>query len=418
MTKRIATSSLLAIAALLIFAAPAMSASVRYAEPGGDGPFATCPSSDPCSLTNATSSAYTVDGDEVVLLPGVYSQSATQVTIDEAVNVHGTGAPSDTRIISSSSVAVRLGNAGTYLSDVQIESAGGSSALQMIDGTAERVVALSSEGFGCLLLGKGTIRSSACIGTHPTYGTGLSDQATAGANLVTLRNVTAIGVQYGLNSSTSNPGTVATINAKSVIIKGGLKDIIAVATTGTTLTVTMDHSNYSTTDTSGPGTKTITSTALNSNQTAAPIFVNATANDFHQAASSPTVDAGVVDGSSGTTDFDRQARTSGAAPDIGADEFYVAPTPPVIPAVAPVTKISKKPKKKSSVRKAKFKFAKTEPGLKFKCKLDKGKYKTCSSTYSKTVKVGKHKLSVYAISAAGLADATPAIYKWTVTPKK
>jgi len=80
----------------------------------------------------------------------------------------------------------------------------------------------------------------------------------------------------------------------------------------------------------------------------------------------------------------------------------------------PDSKIGKKPKKHGTKRKAKFTFSSTEPGSTFMCKLDKKKFKACTSPFKKTVKPGKHSFKVEAIDAAGNADASPAAYKWKV----
>jgi hypothetical protein len=61
------------------------------------------------------------------------------------------------------------------------------------------------------------------------------------------------------------------------------------------------------------------------NQTTAPLFVNAAAGDYREAAGSPTIDAGVSD-LLGTLDPLGSPRVLGAAPDIGAYEF-VPPAP-------------------------------------------------------------------------------------------
>ena len=79
---------------------------------------------------------------------------------------------------------------------------------------------------------------------------------------------------------------------------------------------------------------------------------------------------------------------------------------------APETTITKAPKKKSAKAKAKFKFTSSVAGAKFMCKLDKGDFKSCSSPFKKKVDVGKHKFQVYAVSAAGVKDSTPAKAKF------
>jgi CSLREA domain-containing protein len=54
-------------------------------------------------------------------------------------------------------------------------------------------------------------------------------------------------------------------------------------------------------------------------------------------------------------------------------------------------------------------------GLSFKCKLDKGRFKACSSPKKfKHLKAGKHKVTIEAIDAAGNVDPTPAKKKFRV----
>ncbi len=80
----------------------------------------------------------------------------------------------------------------------------------------------------------------------------------------------------------------------------------------------------------------------------------------------------------------------------------------------PRTTIKSKPKKSSTKRKARFTFASSEAGSTFRCKLDKGGYRSCASPFSKKVKVAKHTFSVIAIDRAGNKDKSAATYKWKV----
>jgi hypothetical protein len=53
--------------------------------------------------------------------------------------------------------------------------------------------------------------------------------------------------------------------------------------------------------------------------------------------------------------------------------------------------------------------------LKFKCKLDKGKFKPCTSPKRyRHLSAGKHKVQVEAISKTGTVDPTPANKTFTV----
>ena len=91
------------------------------------------------------------------------------------------------------------------------------------------------------------------------------------------------------------------------------------------------------------------------------------------------------------------------------DRVTQAPCPAPADTDPPETKITKKPKRKikTTKRTAKVKVAfKSEEGAKFKCKLDKARYKSCSSPYNVKLKSkpGKgmgHTISVKAIDGAG-----------------
>ncbi len=79
------------------------------------------------------------------------------------------------------------------------------------------------------------------------------------------------------------------------------------------------------------------------------------------------------------------------------------------------TKKGKGPKKKTTKRKAKFKFSSPDPAASFTCKLDKKAVKACTSpTKVKRLKPGKHKFTATAVNAAGVPDPTPARWKWKV----
>lgn len=78
----------------------------------------------------------------------------------------------------------------------------------------------------------------------------------------------------------------------------------------------------------------------------------------------------------------------------------------------PKTQITKAPHKKISKGKVKIKFRSSEQGSSFKCKLDKGSFKSCDSPFRAKVDLGKHKFKVFAIDPAGNRDATPAKLKF------
>ena len=89
----------------------------------------------------------------------------------------------------------------------------------------------------------------------------------------------------------------------------------------------------------------------------------------------------------------------------------VTPTPDVTP---PRTSL-RAAQINSAKRRATFRFASGESGSKFLCKLDKKKYKPCTSpkTYKK-LKPGKHVFRVKARDRAGNVDRTPTVKRFRI----
>ena len=85
---------------------------------------------------------------------------------------------------------------------------------------------------------------------------------------------------------------------------------------------------------------------------------------------------------------------------------------------APDTTITKKPKKKSTKRRAKVEFSSSEDGSSFECSLDGKPFSACSSPLTlKKLKVKRHRFEVRAIDAAGNVDGEPAVARFRVVKK-
>jgi hypothetical protein len=88
---------------------------------------------------------------------------------------------------------------------------------------------------------------------------------------------------------------------------------------------------------------------------------------------------------------------------------------------APDTKLTKTPKRKVRTlkRKARVSFAFSSPaaGATFECSVDGGAYRACRSGQRFKVKLGKHTFAVRAV-VAGLADATPATYRFKLKRRR
>ena len=81
----------------------------------------------------------------------------------------------------------------------------------------------------------------------------------------------------------------------------------------------------------------------------------------------------------------------------------------------PQTTIDKGPKRKTNGRATRIRFSSDEPGSRFECRLDRGKFKPCGSPRQlKRLRKGKHRFAVRAIDRAGNVDPTPAKARWRV----
>jgi hypothetical protein len=333
---------------------PASAAAVtRYAAPGGTADDTVCvtPDAAKCSIGAAAGGPDVLPADEAVILPGDYSDTAGDLNGDMgnptdgvvqplAGNVHGaSGEPKP--VITVNGLDSMFANpygafllSATTLSDVEINAgAMASGAVTFGFGSAnsivQRVVARTTrDGAITCNQSQGTIRDSVCLSSG-SGGIGLgASSAIAGTYTDNVRNVTAIatgsnsfGVDY-FYGTFSPPGPTYTISAKSLIAQGTSQDIrVRTSGTGTSVTMTLDHSDYDAAlaapGTGGAASVTAPGTGTG-NITSAPMLGT---DGYHQLAGSPTINAGAVDGSSGTTDIDRQARTIDSTPDIGADEL-------------------------------------------------------------------------------------------------
>lgn len=326
------------------------SATTRYAAPGGTTDDTVCITpSTPCTIGAAAGGPDVGAADEAVILPGDYSDTAGDLNGDTgnptdgivqpiAGSVHGVdGEPRPSITVNGLDSmfpnpygAFLLGD--STLSDVEIHAASDATSaftLGAAGSIVDRVIATSSRD-GSTTCGHwhGTIRDSVCLSSG-TGGIGLgASLAVAGTHAINVRNVTAISTgssSYGANyffGTFSPPGPTYTISAKSLIAQGTTQDVfVRASNTGTSVTMTLDHSDYDTSSSQniGGGTASVTAPGVGTgNIIGAPMLA---ADGFHQVAGSPTVNAGATDGNSGTTDVDGQHRTIDTTPDIGADEL-------------------------------------------------------------------------------------------------
>jgi hypothetical protein len=84
----------------------------------------------------------------------------------------------------------------------------------------------------------------------------------------------------------------------------------------------------------------------------------------------------------------------------------------------PATRILRRPSAvvftRSRRRTVAFAFASNEAGSTFRCRLDRGDFKSCRSPRRYRVRPGRHVFQVYAVDAAGNRDRSPAVARFRV----
>jgi hypothetical protein len=332
MTLRLRTWVISTVVGLTTLAgAGGAEAAQRFAAPTGSG--TACTEAAPCSLDTAVENAAVVDGDEVIVTSGTYTTADVQVS--DAITLHGEDPQAPPTINLSGSSGLSVGDSAT-VSDLRVDSSSfvGISVFSSNPPTIERlyVHAASAGGTACVLTSAVLLRDSVCWGNGGTNSKGVGSNLNGATDsTIRLRNVTAIGTGYGIGFDFNGTTATVTVDAKNVIAKGGSSfpsaDVRAAGDLNH-VNIALDHSNYATefeVQNNG-GSASITDPGTGSNQTAAPIFVDGAAGDFHQTPTSPTVEAGEVDGFTGTLDFDGLPRVQDADQvcptliDIGADE--------------------------------------------------------------------------------------------------
>jgi hypothetical protein len=360
---------------LLGVALPAPAFGLRYASPTGV-PADDCQTvATACDLRTAIvgdgMANLPVNGEEVVVQPGAYTNTANLDTSATAfgLNIHGAvGQPAP--VINTSGLG-RILVSGGVISHLRIESTGlASETVNFQGGTGDRLfIRGTSTGSTpvCQCYG-GLLRNSVLISTGPVQ-PALGVTANGTTSTVTYRNVTAYATSATapafrvLQLGAAGTLTFNVFNAIALNAAGGTD----VAADGPNSTITLSHSNYRTISQTDGGVVEDAPAGLH--QTPVPLFANPAGGDLTQTAGSPTIDRGIADPLNGALDLGGEARTVGSSTDIGADEF----TPPA--SQPPSTQPKKCRKKKGKKKKKKTGATAAKKKKKKGCKKKKRKKK-------------------------------------------
>jgi hypothetical protein len=334
-------------AALTAAASPARAiAADAYASPGGAG---DCSAGDPCSLHAAVSTV--TGGDDVLLADGTYTLTAGTGSLSLSDSTLKPRVPGTRPVINAVDGRNVVSDGSGRLEDVTIVASGlspGTAALEFTGGGRASRVAVVATGvspIGVLMVGAAELFDST-VWTTSTAGKAIR----TGIGGAIIRNVTGVATgsgSVGLHAEGEGgiPQSTGVVNS---IFRGSTTDVLATATSADS-NIDIDYSDYVTSSDAPPAAQINEGTF---NISGAPVFRNASAGDFRQCPGSPTIDKGTTTPS--TIDFDGDARSLGAAADIGADEFTGAecPAPPTTTPQTPVP-TPKKCKKGRKLKKGK-----------------------------------------------------------------
>lgn len=327
--------SLIAAAGLsLALAAPA-SAVTFVAGPDSARQQQPCTRDLPCALPYAVSTAQA--SDEVVLLAGTYEPSST-IPIKAGLTVRGDDGALP--IVAFVSGLFSLGGTEAQrprLSRVDVRRVEGTAVEvrawgileeAIVSSTGDDRAAITVTGNGALV--RNVVSRMAGTGAAAVRAQDMSPSTSLGR----LVNVTAIAAGSGsrgieaLGRSDADPGfdcsfKHARLALTNVIARGeatdaGTRETPDPGCTAITTEITVEHSNL----TGYEGEVTLG--AGNQLGNLAPVFADE--GSLRQRVDSPTVDAGTAATLVAGFDLDGDARSLGAAPDIGADELPTAPT--------------------------------------------------------------------------------------------
>ena len=376
---------------------------------------------------------------------------------DEAIGIVVNAGTTSARILDN-----RIGEAGAHGFDKGIWVRDNASAAVSGNEVRGGDQVSGSNAKGILLERTGDVTVSGNLVTSPVlaagnesdgiYVNGPVDGATVALDHNTVRAMTGIGVVVieTLGSTATMEGDLVVANSDRAMYIGGVDDMtITNATIGgiqpvvlNTASVAIDSSILDTpitssggavsceiTHTRGPAITEGGNGCAEFQTTADPQFADPLTFDYHLEPGSPLVDAGnPAAPAPGAVDIDGDPRAldgDGECPvdpvrDMGYDEVVATvPTCPTDPpdqpedpddpevrdTAAPDTAIAGAAKQRS--RRARFEFSSTEEGSTFECRLDRGRFVPCDSSF-RTRKLNRGRHTVFARTTSCSSEAASA----------
>jgi hypothetical protein len=351
---------LIVFASLLAFPVPALAAQTTfYAAPTPVGTTDCSSAADACSLTTALGDATTA-GDQVLLESGTYGAPSTPLSVTSSgaaitiapdvgagrpvIDFSSDGSENPNLVLSGNVSLTGVDIVGDANARYMIEADTGalidrvSVISNYVATPANQAIAVNLESGAILRNSMVTQNSASSTTLNAAPSAAVASEPEASGAAVSLLNDSIVAPGSGSAAVSLDPlGAAANATIINTIMRGSGKDIYANPNGGDAVTATVTNADYNPANSTPNGTVDSNTTTITATGTVtgAPLFTDEATGDLHEAAGSPTIDAGTSDPGAGAFAFDGQARTIGPATDIGADETENPSTPP--PTVTPPT---------------------------------------------------------------------------------
>lgn len=248
-----------------------------------------------------------------------------------------------------------------------------------------------------------------------------SGQASLDARQVTVVGTGVAGGQTGAMANSGNPGQAPSLEVSLSILRQLQTAFLAETHgAGTTAAIHVGASDFEAgrhAELANGGSVSFAQSEPNID--ADPLFTSDLLGEFSLRPGSPAIDSSfspALAAGESTTDLAGNPRVldgngdGDAARDMGAFEAPAVPVPPDTTPPNTVILPGAKHKLKAGPHGYLFKasFTATEAASSFQCRVDTGKFASCSSPFQKRLAAGVHVFEVRAVDAAGNVDPTPA----------